>query len=101
MRTTRIALMLLVIAAGTLLSGAGSSAFGQAKEELAAKVRDLFKANCLECHGDKFVKGGVKILDRELLVSKSEVVPGNAEDSQLYTRITATDESVMPPAGRP
>jgi serine/threonine-protein kinase len=43
----------------------------------------------------------VKILDRELLVRKDKVVPGKPDESPLLDRITADDESRMPPPGQP
>src|SRR5262245_46116891 len=102
MRSTRITLSLLFLAFSALLAGRPGTALAEGTEELAAKARDILKANCLECHGDKFTKAGItNILDRELLVSKDKVSPGSAADSLLYQMITAKDESVMPPDGRP
>ena len=99
MHSTRFTLSLSIIIAGALLLGRPSGL--AANEELAAKARDILKANCLECHGDKFTKAGItNILDRNLLVSKDKVVPSSPDDSLLYQVITAKDSSVMPPAGR-
>jgi mono/diheme cytochrome c family protein len=100
MRATRTSLVLLVIAASLLPASQHNRAFGQSKEEIAAKARDIFQANCLECHGGKKTFGGVKILDRELLVSKDKIAPGSADDSLLFQLITAKDETAMPPAGK-
>src|SRR5258705_13995567 len=98
MRTTRTGVALLTIAA-SLLSSSQRPAFAQkAKEEIAAKVRDIFQAHCLECHGGKYTRGGVKILDSQLLVSKDKVSKGSADDSLLFQLINATDDSMMPPA---
>ncbi len=101
MRTRPISLALLIVTA-SLLSSSQDQAFGrQSKEEIAAKARVILEAHCLECHGGKATKGGVKILDRELLVSKDKLAPGSAEDSLLYQLIKATDDSMMPPPDRP
>ena len=62
MRTTRITLALLIVTAGFLSSSRQQSFAQQSKEEIAAKARDILQANCFECHGGKFTKGGVKIL---------------------------------------
>ncbi len=71
-------------------------------EVLAARAKEVFRAHCLECHGGGVkINGGVKILDRELLVKKDKVVPGKPDDSLLFQLITATDDSVMPPTGQP
>jgi len=103
MSSPRITIGLLIIAANLLPLGGLNRALAQGakNEELAAKARDVFKNKCLECHGDKKVAGGVKILERDLLISKDKVVPGSAEDSLLYQLITANDDTVMPPAGKP
>src|SRR5205823_2878378 len=56
---------------------------------------------CLKCHGGASTHAGIKILDRDLLVTKKKVVvPANPEESKLFQRLTTTDEeSVMPPEG--
>ncbi len=69
-------------------------------DPLAAQVKQLFRARCLECHGGAKTFGGVKVLDHARLLRK-KVVPGKADDSPLYRLISATDESVMPPSGQP
>jgi serine/threonine-protein kinase len=64
---------------------------------LAAQVKEVFRAQCLECHGGKKKQAGLSILDRALLVDKKKVVvPGKPDDSELIARIIATDESRMP-----
>ena len=69
-------------------------------EALAAQVKELFRANCFECHNDKKASGGVKILDHARLLEKKKVVPNKTDDSPLFDAITATGEGVMPPTGR-
>ncbi|HBI45205.1 MAG TPA: hypothetical protein DDY78_20470 [Planctomycetales bacterium] len=70
-------------------------------ENLAASVKELLRGNCFDCHGGSRTNAGVKILDRELLVNKKKLVPGKPDESMLFQLVTATDDSVMPPAGRP
>ena len=72
-----------------------------AAADLAARVKEIFRARCLECHGGRKVKGKVKILDRDLLIAREKVVPGKPDDSELFQVITAEDESVMPPKDQP
>ena len=66
-----------------------------------AEVRRIFQTHCLDCHGGKKTKGGVKILDRDLLVKKEMLVPGQPDESELFLLVTATDETVMPPPDQP
>jgi serine/threonine-protein kinase len=73
----------------------------KAGSDLAARVKQLFRARCFECHGGSKSYAGVKVLDHALLLKKKKVRPGKPDDSPLYQLITAQDESVMPPAGQP
>ncbi len=65
--------------------------------DLAAQVKEIFRARCLECHGGAKKSGGIDILNRDLLVNRKKVVvPNKPDDSELFARITANDESRMP-----
>jgi serine/threonine-protein kinase len=102
MRQARFTVLLLVIAASVASISVSPRAFGQpSKNEVAAKARDIFLASCFECHGGKRTEAGINILDREVLVSKDKVVPEQAEDSRLFQVIEASDDTKMPPEGRP
>jgi serine/threonine-protein kinase len=70
-------------------------------EALTARVKELFRTRCFECHGGTRTNGGIKILDAEALVKKKALVPANPEESLLFQLVTADDDSVMPPAGQP
>src|SRR5262245_3419141 len=72
-----------------------------ADDDLGARAKEVFRAHCTECHGGAKARAGVKVLDRDALVKREKVVPGKPDDSVLYQLITATDESTMPPTGRP
>jgi serine/threonine-protein kinase len=64
---------------------------------LAAEVKEIFRAHCLECHGGARVSGRLKIHDHELLVVKKKlVVPGSPDKSELFGRISDTSEARMP-----
>ncbi len=76
----------------------------EVKEQLqdrAARVKEIFRVHCFECHGGSKRQAGVAILDSALLLKKRKVIPGKPEDSLLYQLVTATDNSVMPPSGQP
>jgi tetratricopeptide (TPR) repeat protein/mono/diheme cytochrome c family protein len=68
------------------------------KQELAAQARKLFETHCYRCHGrDGANEGGVNyILDRDKLVERRKLVPGQPAKSRLFRRITNPDDP-MPP----
>ncbi|HET6879265.1 MAG TPA: c-type cytochrome domain-containing protein, partial [Pirellulales bacterium] len=68
--------------------------------DLAARVKELFRVRCFECHGGTRTNGGIKILDSKLLLENA-VVAGKPEESLLFELVTADDDSAMPPAGQP
>src|SRR5262249_20908087 len=63
---------------------------------LAAKARDILKANCYRCHGqDGAVEGGFNyVLDRDKLVASRKVVPGKPDESPLLRKVLG---GKMPP----
>jgi hypothetical protein len=67
--------------------------------ELPGKARAVLQAHCAGCHGtDGKAKGGFDfVLDRERLVNRNKVVPGKAEQSQLFLRVR---DGEMPPPDR-
>jgi serine/threonine-protein kinase len=63
----------------------------------ASQVRAIFEKCCFRCHGqDDEAEAGVYVLDRDKLIAKKKVVPGDPEHSRLYQKITSTT-SPMPP----
>jgi len=78
-----------------------ASASAGSAATIASRAKEVFRANCVECHGVAKARAGVNVLDRDGLIKKEKVVPGKPDDSILYQLITATDESAMPPTGRP
>jgi mono/diheme cytochrome c family protein len=66
---------------------------------LAERARVVLAAHCQRCHGGAGVaKGGFGyVLDRDKLVARGKVVPGNPPASELYQRIQAGE---MPPPGK-
>ena len=62
-------------------------------------VRPILSDRCFHCHGpDEEDRHADLRLDKPADSGDSEVIaPGSIEDSELWLRITATDDSVMPP----
>src|SRR4051794_29083041 len=89
---SRLAPLLALIAA--LPAAAGDA-------DLAARAKEAFRAHCAECHGGAKARAGVTVLDRDGRIQKQKAVPGKPDDPVLSQLVTATDESLMPPTGRP
>ncbi|MBM3274154.1 MAG: hypothetical protein FJZ00_03310, partial [Candidatus Sericytochromatia bacterium] len=70
------------------------------QSDLPAKAEAILKQHCHECHGGKKTAAKLNVLDRAVLLKQKAVVPGNVKDSELIVRITAKDDSIMPPAER-
>ncbi|MCO6456446.1 MAG: DUF1549 domain-containing protein [Pirellulaceae bacterium] len=88
-----------------LVSLHGLAANG-AEVDFAHDVVPLLKQQCAKCHGGSQKKGGYSINDRESLLAGGEsgvaVVVGKSKQSELYQRITSSDDSLrMPPEGEP
>ena len=73
-------------------------------------IRPILSDKCFACHGpdEKTREADLRLDDRESALSDlggtRAIVAGNADESELIQRITATDESLlMPPAehGKP
>jgi serine/threonine-protein kinase len=116
MSRTRTCTLIVGLGLGTVLGLVSAAAQDEPKKRppsaaqpapddpaaLAARVKEIFRTNCFECHGDKEPKVGVRVLDVDNLVArKKKVVPGKPDDSKLFQAISATDDNVMPPDGRP
>src|SRR5207249_2907132 len=65
---------------------------------LAASVQAVLRKSCHRCHGqDGAVEGGFNfILDRDKLVARRKVVPGQPDKSPLFRRVL---KGSMPPKG--
>src|SRR5207245_7034844 len=90
-----------LLGAGVLLSAFVPSPAGQTGPTgLAGKAHAVLKKHCAQCHGDGgSKKGGMNyILDRDQLVERGQVVPGNIAASHVYQRILHGE---MPPAKQP
>jgi serine/threonine-protein kinase len=68
-----------------------------AAARLSQQVRAIFEADCFRCHGqDDYAEAGVYVLDRDKLIARQKIVPGDADQSRLYQRITSAKRP-MPP----
>ena len=71
------------------------------------EVMPILETKCFSCHQGNKTKGDLKLntLEHAIKGGKSDgaaIVPGHAEKSSLYDRITQTDEDyIMPPKGDP
>ena len=73
----------------------------------AQHIHPIWDANCLSCHGESKVKGGLRLDAYNLLMEGGRdgpvIVPGKPEKSLLFTRITLppSDKKFMPAEGKP
>ena len=86
---------LWLIAVAALIFSALPARAGDA--EVARKAQEILKANCYRCHGQEgTIEGGMNfILDRDKLVARKKIVPGDAAASLLFKRVST---GKMPPA---
>ncbi len=76
------------------------------EKELNVKVRAIFAHNCYKCHGDKKVKGELRLDRRNFFFKGGEngpvIVAGNTAESELYRRITlpSKHKDAMPSKGK-
>jgi hypothetical protein len=102
-----------VAAAVLLAAAAASAAAGQDRKtavDFNRDVRPILSGKCFQCHGpdDKVRKAGLRLDRRDSATAagrkgRRAVVPGNPAASELYRRITADEDEVMPPpkVGKP
>ncbi len=64
---------------------------------LARQAHDILRSTCYRCHGQNgAAEGGFNfILDRDRLIARKKLVPGDAQRSKLFRRI---QQDEMPPA---
>tara|TARA_R110002096_G_scaffold159011_2_gene324571 strand:+ start:2351 stop:3391 length:1041 start_codon:yes stop_codon:yes gene_type:complete len=70
-------------------------------------IQPIFDAKCTECHDENKVKGDLRMDSFEWLakggdITDQEFIPGDAEASELYFRVTLDpdDDDFMPPGDR-
>jgi cytochrome c553 len=63
-------------------------------------IRPILAANCFACHGPDASErqAELRLDDRDVAIASGAIVPGDADASELWRRITSTDpDLVMPP----
>lgn len=76
------------------------------KVDLHLQVRTILAHNCYKCHGSEKVKGDLRLDHIDLMLKGGEsgpaIVPGNANASELFKRISlpADHDDVMPSEGK-
>ena len=71
-----------------------------AKVDFTRDVRPILRQNCVPCHGPTQQNSGMRLDRKSSVISRRGVVPGSAENSFLFHRISGTDYGAqMPPTG--
>src|SRR5262245_2393890 len=83
-----------------------AAAWGDEPVDFARDVQPLLAKYCVDCHGPKKQKAGLRLDSAAALLKGSDsgavVVPGKAAGSLVVQALTgAKDVSEMPPEGRP
>ena len=91
----------------SVLASAARAQTSDTAEFFESKIRPLFAAKCVQCHGRDQQKGGLDLSRPEGLQRDGSsssrppiVVPGNAAASALILAIQYQDEIKMPPTGK-
>ena len=73
----------------------------------AKDIAPIFSARCVECHGDKKAKAGLRLDSLEAAlkgsVDEKVVIPGKSAKSELFELISRKpgEDDIMPPKGKP
>ncbi len=93
--------------AGMALAGMAGAQTSEPAEFFELKIRPLFAAKCVECHGPKQQMGGLDFTRPEGLIRegsaagmKPVVVPGNPAAGGLIKAVRYDGKIKMPPAGK-
>lgn len=105
--STRILLLgLLGIASLGAQESGEKAAPKKAKTDAVNYYRDIepiLNSSCASCHQESMAAGGLKLDAPENLLqggaSGKAVIPGKADRSLLYQRLTVTTDKRMPPVG--
>ena len=66
-------------------------------------IEPILNASCVSCHQATMAAGGLRVDDPASVLqggaSGPAVIPGKAQRSLLYQRLTVTTDKRMPPAG--
>src|SRR4030095_9423082 len=95
-------LLLLISSIAGMATGLGGA---EAKVDFAKDIQPILQKRCIECHGPDKQKGKLRLDSKEAAFKGGKegpvIMPGNAEKSELYRRITLPkgDDDVMPNEG--
>ena len=92
-------LVAISVLAGLRQGAAREEERQERKVSFARDIRPILTARCLSCHNGTRMSGGLRLDQRKSAVRDSILIPGQARESRLYQRITATDGEAMPPTG--
>src|SRR5688572_19906140 len=90
-----LALLLLAIASGAR----SATRLPQEPQAAATRAFEILRKNCISCHGETGFARSYMLLDHAAMLRTGKLVPGRAEDSVLYKRITGATEPLMPEGG--
>lgn len=91
-----LGLVLLGLAPGMLWAAEKDEA-----QALAAKVKEIFRSRCYECHGGSATQGGVDVLNVEELLDLELLVEKEPDHSAMYLLLVESDEDARMPLGLP
>ncbi len=91
-RTWLGSLLLVVCASGTPFASA---------DELADKARTILEERCGNCHGKVNPQSDLNVLDHAYLMENGYLTAGNLDESELWVRVSASDEDVVMPPSEP
>lgn len=93
--TIGVCLAVVVALASTLTRSSAQ----QNDAKLAQEAFTVFKQQCLKCHGEFGAFKDRILIDRKAMFDAKKLLPGKADDSEIYKRMT-TKTPVMPPSGK-
>ncbi|MDE0102320.1 MAG: PSD1 and planctomycete cytochrome C domain-containing protein [Bryobacterales bacterium] len=89
-----------VVTAGALAGIPLLAAPQQSLAQPAFEIPALFRQECEQCHGEAQQMAGLDLRSREALLDGGQsgpaIVPGDAETSPLYLRVTGAEQPAMP-----
>ena len=79
----------------------------QTKVDFVKDIQPILEKSCIKCHGPEKQKGKLRLDSKDAVFKRSAdaqvVIPGNAEKSDLYRRVSLPpgDDDIMPNEGEP
>src|ERR1700693_1518746 len=92
----------LVLASVVVVTAPSVGRTADPSPDLAQKAKAVLETNCYRCHGqDGHAEVGVYVLDRERLVARKKIAPGDAAKSKLYKAVVSGDMPLPGESPRP